>query len=43
MRVPLAHAMEKKNSTDLPHDCAFEHNQHEQREQAIVPILVETP
>lgn len=27
----------------LPHDRAFEYNKHEEREERVIPILVQTP
>ena len=30
-------------STDLEDDCAFEYNQHESREETVVPVFVQAP
>jgi hypothetical protein len=39
----LAPSSIKYLPTHLPYNCTFKHNQHKQREQAKIPILVQTP
>ena len=33
----------RERSYSQPHNCTFKHDKHEQRKQAAVPVLVETP